>query len=101
MNKSPEEIPSLNKRIAEINKKYGAGTIGYLGKMDMQTERVSTGIPALDKAFGETRDEKGNVTSVGMPLGRLVELFGIPSSGKSLISLKTIAEAQRKGLNCV
>jgi len=85
----PEKIPSLNRTIAEINKKYGADTIRYLGK-DAKLDRISTGIPQVDTAIGG-----------GLPLGRVVEFYGYPSAGKTLIALKTIAEAQKQGLACI
>lgn len=94
MAKKEEEIiekPSLTRLTAEINRKYGHNTIGILSKMkQLQVERLTTGIKVLDDALGG-----------GWPLGRIAELYGIPSSGKSLICLRTIAEAQKQGLSCI
>jgi recombination protein RecA len=89
--KEIEEKPSLKRLASEINRKYGAGTIGTLATMkDLEVKRLLTGLPALDSALGG-----------GWPYGRIVELYGTPSSGKSLICLKTIAAAQKEGKECV
>lgn len=85
-----EKKPSLNRIISEINKKAGETVIGRVGDMPtISIQRLSTGVPALDVALGG-----------GLPVNRIVELYGQPSAGKSLISLLTIAEAQKKGLEC-
>jgi len=77
----------IEKTINELNKTYGANTIGRLKDMPtIETERVSTGSPYLDWATGG-----------GFPLGRTVELYGPFSSGKSLIALRTIVEFQKLG----
>jgi recombination protein RecA len=77
----------IEKILNELNKTYGANTIGRLKDMPtIKTERVSTGSPYLDWATGG-----------GWPLGRTIELYGPFSSGKSLISLRTIVEFQKLG----
>lgn len=82
---------NLEKIILKINKKFGENTIGTLKMMpSLKYERISTGSPYVDWATGG-----------GFPLGRSVELYGPPSSGKSLIAMRTIVEAQKKGLKCV
>src|SRR5258708_5465123 len=84
------EKPSLKRIQAEINRKYGAGTMGILANMkQLEVTRIATGIEPLDVVLGG-----------GWPLGRIAELYGQPSSGKSLICLKTISAAQRAGLDC-
>lgn len=91
--KTVEEVkaPTLNRIMAEINKKAGENIIGRVTDMPTMTiQRLTTGVGVLDTALGG-----------GMPVGRIVELYGQPSAGKSLISLFTIAEAQKKGLECV
>jgi len=84
-------IDKLDKVINEINKTYGSHTIGRIGDMPtIKMERVSTGSPYLDWTIGG-----------GWPLGRTVELYGVFSSGKSLIALRTIIEFQKLGKKVV
>lgn len=76
--------------INDINKTYGVNTIGFMKDMsDVNIERTPTGSLWLDY-----------ITGGGLPMGRVVEIFGNFSSGKSLIALKTIAEAQKAGKQC-
>jgi recombination protein RecA len=90
-NDEQKTVPSLKRVVAEINKKYGENIIGTLPDMaSLSMERISSGVNQLDLALGG-----------GFPTGRIVELYGLPSGGKSLITLKTIAEAQKKGLSCI
>jgi len=91
--KQPEEkkTPSLKRVLAEINKKYGDNTIGTLDSMPtLDIARLATGIEPLDAALGG-----------GLPMKRIIELYGLPSGGKSLISLLIIKAAQAKGLDCI
>ena len=81
---------NIEKLIAETNKAFGKDIIGYAKDMDVDLKRVSTGSMYLDWATGG-----------GFPLGRIVEIFGPYASGKTLICLKTIVEAQKAGLPCV
>ena len=82
---------SLNRVIAQINKAAGETVIGRLGDMkNLATKRYQTGIKRLDDALGG-----------GFPAGRMVELYGLPSSGKSLIASLTVANAQKEGGECV
>jgi len=84
-------MTDLNKAILRINKKFGENTIGKIGKMPtIKVERISSGSPYLDNCIGG-----------GWPLGKTIELYGPYSSGKSLIALRTIAQAQKLGKNCV
>jgi len=84
-------MTELDNIINRINKKFGENTIGKIGQMPtVKVERVSSGSPYLDWAIGG-----------GWPLGKTIELYGPYSSGKSLIALRTIAEAQKKGLKCI
>jgi recombination protein RecA len=84
-------MTDLDKTIASLNKKFGINTIGKLKDIaTVSIDRISTGSPYLDWCIGG-----------GLPLGRSVELYGKYSSGKSLIALRTIAEAQKQGLKCV
>ena len=83
--------PSLKRIIAEINKAANENVLGFMSQMpNLDIKRLSTGVPSLDLALGG-----------GIPSGKIVEFFGAPSVGKSLISLLTIAEAQRNGLECI
>lgn len=89
----PEEkkTPSLKRVLAQINKKYGDNTIGTLADMpSLDIERVPTGLQPIDDALGG-----------GFPLRRIIELYGLPSGGKSFISLLVIKAAQEQGLDCV
>lgn len=86
-----EKTPSLNRVIAEINKKAQENVVGRVPDMPTMTvERLTTSVPQLDDALGG-----------GLPKGRIIELYGQPSAGKSLISLFAIREAQKKGLDCI
>ena len=86
-----EFSPSLKKVIAEINKKYEENIIGRISDMkNITAERIPSGIKNLDEAVGG-----------GFPMRRMVELYGIPSSGKSLVAMKIIAEAQKMGKECI
>lgn len=89
--KEPKKVPSLKRVLAQINKEYGDNVIGTLADMQsLNIERLKTGIQPLDDALGG-----------GFPLKRVVELYGLPSGGKSLISLLAIKAAQEQGLECV
>lgn len=80
--------------IAELNKKYGAGTISRLKDFaNLNLPSLSSGIHFLDWSISGI--------GKGFPRGGIVELYGLPSSGKSLISAITVAQTQRKGGDCV
>lgn len=73
-----------------MNKKYGNGTISFLSGNEVSSvPRFSTGIPSVDWAIGG-----------GYPKGRMVEIFGPESSGKTTLTLTAIAEAQKAGGIC-
>lgn len=75
----------------KINKDFGEGTIMRLGDTPLAPrEIISTGSLGIDRILGIG----------GLPRGRIVEIYGPESSGKTTISLKTISEAQKKGLKC-
>lgn len=83
--------------LAQINKKYGEETLGFASDLKYaDVPRLPSGSLFLDWALGQ--NEKDKVS--GWPLGRIVELYGTESSGKSLICLKTIAEAQKLNYDC-
>jgi recombination protein RecA len=82
------EQKALNNALNQIEKTFGAGAIMKLGEgSHMEVEGVSTGALSLDLALG----------GKGLPRGRIVELFGPESSGKTTIALHAVAQAQRDG----
>lgn len=86
-----KEPKDLTRLMAEINRKAGSRVIGRMDTMtDFNIERIPTNIKVLDDALGG-----------GFPTRRVVELYGLPSGGKSLISLLLIASAQKQGKSCV
>lgn len=87
MEKEREE--SLKNAMKQIEKDYGKGAIMRLGDAaaNMNVEIISTGILPLDIALGVG----------GIPRGRIIEIYGPESSGKTTVTLHMIAEAQRQG----
>jgi len=82
------ETKALNNAISQIEKTFGAGAIMKLGDgSHLEVEGISTGALSLDLALGGR----------GLPRGRIVELFGPESSGKTTIALHAVANAQRNG----
>jgi len=80
------EAKALSTAIGQIEKAFGAGSIMKLGENShLEVEGISTGALSLDLALG----------GKGLPRGRIVELFGPESSGKTTIALQTIANAQK------
>lgn len=78
----------LDIAISQIGKRYGDGTIMYLGEsVDLNVEHSSTGSLMLDLALGIG----------GLPKGRIIEVYGAESSGKTTLALHAIAEAQKAG----
>ena len=79
---------SLDNALKQIEKEYGQGTIMKLGTKDIvEVGSVSTGSFGLDKALGIG----------GLPRGRVVEIYGPESSGKTTLTLQVIAECQKAG----
>jgi len=79
---------SLNHTISQIDKAFGAGAIMRLGEgSSLEVEGISTGAISLDLALGGR----------GLPKGRIIELFGPESSGKTTIALHAVANAQKNG----
>src|SRR5690606_30000408 len=77
--------------LSQIEKQFGKGSVMKMGeKGTMKVETVSTGALALDLALGVG----------GLPRGRVVEIYGPESSGKSTLAMHVVAEAQRNGGIC-
>ncbi|CAA0098984.1 Protein RecA [Starkeya nomas] len=87
-----DKAKALDAALSQIERHFGKGSIMRLGKNEriMEIETVSTGSLGLDIALGIG----------GLPRGRIVEIFGPESSGKTTLALHTIAEAQKKGGVC-
>jgi recombination protein RecA len=82
---------ALETTLANLNKKYGDGSVMKLGEATrMHVESIPTGSLSLDIALGVG----------GVPKGRIIEIYGPESSGKTTVCLHVIAEAQRKGGLC-
>jgi len=89
---SAEKTKALQAALAQIEKQFGKGTIMRLGEgepvQDIQV--ISTGSLGLDVALGVG----------GLPRGRVIEIFGPESSGKTTLTLQVIAEMQKQGGTC-
>jgi recombination protein RecA len=82
---------SLDMALAQIDKQFGKGSIMKMGdKTTMGIESISTGALPLDLALGVG----------GLPRGRVTEIYGPESSGKSTLAMHVVAEAQRNGGVC-
>ena len=89
---SMDKSKALDAALAQIERNFGKGSIMRLGKSNrsMDVETVSTGSLGLDIALGIG----------GLPRGRVVEIYGPESSGKTTLALHTVAEAQKAGGIC-
>jgi recombination protein RecA len=89
---SMDKSKALDAALSQIERSFGKGSIMRLGKnmQAMDVETVSTGSLGLDIALGIG----------GLPRGRVVEIYGPESSGKTTLALHCIAEAQKKGGIC-
>jgi recombination protein RecA len=89
---SMDKSKALDAALSQIERSFGKGSIMRLGKnmQSMDVETVSTGSLGLDIALGIG----------GLPRGRVVEIYGPESSGKTTLALHCIAEAQKKGGIC-
>jgi recombination protein RecA len=82
---------ALDTALSQIEKAFGKGSIMKLGQKNaVEVDTVSTGSIGLDMALGVG----------GLPRGRVIEIFGPESSGKTTLTLHAIAEAQKKGGVC-
>jgi len=88
---SNDREKSLDMALAQIDKQFGTGSIMKMGdKTTMGIETISTGALPLDLALGVG----------GLPRGRVTEIYGPESSGKSTLAMHVVAEAQRNGGVC-
>ena len=86
-----ERDKALEMALGQIEKQFGKGSVMKMGdKASMKIETIPTGALALDLALGVG----------GLPRGRVVEVFGPESSGKSTLAMHVVAEAQRNGGIC-
>lgn len=86
--KSADKKKALELALGQIEKQYGKGAVMRLGqKNTLNVEAVSTGSLSLDIATGIG----------GLPRGRIIEIYGPESSGKTTLALQVIAEVQKKG----
>lgn len=85
---SEDKSKALATALQQIEKQFGQGAVMRLGEnMGMQVEHIKTGSISLDNALGIG----------GMPKGRIVEIYGPESSGKTTLALHVVAEAQKAG----
>ncbi|MBQ7718698.1 MAG: recombinase RecA [Clostridia bacterium] len=86
--KNEEKIKALNLAMGHIEKQYGKGSVMKLGdNMHLNIDAIPTGCLNLDIALGIG----------GVPRGRIVEIYGPESSGKTTLALHIVAQAQKKG----
>ncbi|GGI68617.1 recombinase RecA [Shewanella gelidii] len=91
MKADPNKEKALAAVLGQIEKQFGKGSIMKLGEdRSMDVETISTGSLSLDVALG----------AGGLPMGRIVEIYGPESSGKTTLTLEVIAAAQKQGKTC-
>ncbi len=87
----PKRAKALDMTLSNIEKQFGKGSVVRLGQsMRLNVDAISTGSIALDMALGVG----------GIPRGRITEIYGTESSGKTTIALQVIAQAQKRGGVC-
>ncbi|MBQ3773895.1 MAG: recombinase RecA, partial [Pseudobutyrivibrio sp.] len=83
-----DKLKALDAAISQIEKQYGKGSVMKLGEgANIQVETVPTGSISLDIALGQG----------GFPKGRIIEIYGPESSGKTTLALHAVAEVQKAG----
>lgn len=86
-----EKIKAIDTAIAKIEKQFGKGAIMKYGDKEVEkVEVISTGCLAIDNALGVG----------GIPKGRIIEIYGPESSGKTTVALHVVAECQKNGGYC-
>ncbi len=87
--KSKDKDKAIELAVSQIERQFGAGAVMRLGEeqMNMQVEAISTGALSLDAALGVG----------GVPRGRVIEIYGPESSGKTTLALHIVANAQKNG----
>ena len=86
-----DKLKTLESTISQIERNFGKGSVMKLGEREViDIEAISSGSLSLDVALGIG----------GLPKGRIVEIYGPESSGKTTLALHVIAEAQKKGGTC-
>lgn len=88
MSENTEKKKALEMAMSQIEKQFGKGSVMKLGEFkEMEVEAIPTGALSLDMALGIG----------GVPRGRIIEVFGPESSGKTTLALHVVAEAQKMG----
>ncbi|MCB8944423.1 MAG: recombinase RecA [Ardenticatenaceae bacterium] len=90
MSKQQGRERTLENTLATLNKRFGEGTVMRLGDAQLDVEAIPTGSLSLDIALGVG----------GVPRGRVIEIYGPESSGKTTLCQHIIAEAQKRGGVC-
>ena len=86
---SKEKVKNLEQALQQIEKQFGKGAIMKFGETEVQkVEAIPTGCLTLDIALGIG----------GIPRGRIIEIYGPESSGKTTVALHMIAETQKQGV---
>lgn len=86
-----DDSKALDVIIAQLERQFGSGSVITLGSTNVEKwPSIPTGAPTLDRILGIG----------GLPRGRIVEIYGPESSGKSTIALTVVTEAQKMGLKC-
>ena len=86
-----DKLKSLESTISQIERSFGKGSVMRLGQKDkVEIETISTGSLSLDLELGIG----------GFPKGRIVEIYGPESSGKTTLALHALAESQKNGGTC-
>ena len=91
-NQNSERLAARNAAMAKLEKEFGKNTITYMdGNSRLDIKSIPTGSIGLDIASGIG----------GIPMGRIIEIFGPESSGKTTLCISIISQAQKQGLSCM